>query len=230
MSRTSPAPADFRIEIHGRTRPPVLSATDRSRWGPLVRRLAIRIASRGDVAADVQELCREGFVAVGQALRDATSIAPDQPLEGYVEHRIRGAMLEALHLASAAAREERLASRAIARAMRLLAERSGLPPTEEEIAAALSLSQADYEALLLRIAAAGVARLEPLVAGGDPPSADLAEAITALPPQERDLLTLVYLAELSIVDAAGAIGATPRGTQVLLAQALHRLRASIGKE
>lgn len=229
MTRTSPEPAP-RVEAAGRGRPPALTAADRRRWGPLVRRVAIRVASRGDVIPDVQELCREGFLAVGHALRDAASLAPDLPLEGYVEHRIRGAMLETVHLASSTAREARIASRAIACAMRLLGQRSPWPPTEDEIAAALSLSRAEYEALLERVAAAGLARLEPLGAAEDPPPASLAEAIGALPSRERDLVTLVYLADLSLVEAACVLGDSTRGAILLLAQALHRLRASLGKE
>ncbi len=209
-----------------------LRGGEHRRWAPVVRRAAMRVASGADVTADVQDLCREGLAAVAQALADARTFAPDEELESYVVHRIRGAMLEVLQRGSPAAREALAASREVARAMRILSDRSGSPAPAAEIAAALSLSPEAYEALLERIASSGVFRLTPLAAGvrddGTARELELAGAIDALPELERDVVALVYEAEVSISEAAGVLGASPRTAVVLLSQALHRLRATLG--
>lgn len=56
---------------------------------------------------------------------------------------------------------------------------------------------------------------------------DLANALNALPPADRALLALRYVAGLNATELAAAIGLTPSGTRARLARLLDRLRMEL---
>lgn len=56
---------------------------------------------------------------------------------------------------------------------------------------------------------------------------DLANALNALPPADRALLALRYVAGLNATELAAAIGLTPSGTRARLARLLDRLRLEL---
>ena len=232
-----PSTASTNPANHGPSR--VLTGDDHARWAPLVRRTAMRVARRAPDGITVEALCRRGFLGLLEGLASAEAMAPGEPLEPYVEHRIRSAMLDFLRSANPSVRSARSASRELARTLRAMLDGGQTDAGEEQIAGALGLSVAAYEDVLASIAAAGLARIDvvDLDREGDTDAigvplsrATLALAIEELPLRERNLLGLVFGEDLTTEETAAVLGMSIRRVTCLLTQTVHRLRAALGRE
>jgi len=201
----------------------------------------MRVARRAPSGISVEALCRRGFVGLLDGLTTAAAMAPGETLEAYVEHRIRGAMLDFMRSANPAFAAARAASRDLARLLRRLRDEGSPHAGADELASGLGLDATAYADLLTRIAEAGLARIDVIDLeegpqqdpSGEEPRAcrrTLANAIVQLPLRERNLLGLLFEEELSIEEASAVLGCTSRAVTCLLTQTIHRLRADIGKE
>jgi DNA-directed RNA polymerase specialized sigma subunit len=171
-----------------------------------------------------------------EALGSAKALAPDMDLHEYVMARVRNAMVEQIQMANPGVAEVRAQSRQIARAMKLLGAGTA---TSEAIASALKLSLSDYDRMLQTIWEAGIARIEvlpfdrvgPVVSGIDTtPVATLTFAVEALPQPSQRVLMLVYQADCSLAEAALVLGWSESRAIATYTEAIHRVRALIGKE
>jgi DNA-directed RNA polymerase specialized sigma subunit len=157
-------------------------------------------------------------------------------LHEYVMARVRNAMVEQIQMANPGVAEFRAQSRQVARAMKLLGAESA---TSEAIASALKLTLPDYDRMLQTIWEAGIARIEvlafdsagPVTSSVDnTPVATLAFAVEALPQTCQRILMLVYQADCSLAEAASVLGWSESRAITVYTEAIHRVRALIGKE
>ncbi len=213
---------------------------------PLVRRTAIRLARRVPAHITVQDLVSYGWVGLLEAFRRSSAAMSDEEFEAYALYRIRGAMLDFLRSLDPATRNVRSQSRKITRAITALTSAHGRPPEESEIAVALDMTAEGYRSLLSNIAAQGMARLEMLdmdrvdvedrAEGADDALArhSLTSAVTAsiglLSERLQHVLALYYQEECTFREIGSLLGVTESRACQLHTEAVHRLRAAIGRE
>jgi RNA polymerase sigma factor for flagellar operon FliA len=224
-------------------------ALDRSayeKFQPLVRRTAIRLARRVPSTITVADLVGYGWVGLMEAYQRSESNMPDEEFEAYALYRVRGAMLDYLRSLDPATRDMRRASRRVTRAIRELSGKLGREPEEEEIAEVLGMDIGAYRSMLEKIAAAGMARLELLdlddidgsskVATTDEAvdkrklGEAVAAAIETLPAKLVQVLALYYQEDCTLRQIGQVLGVSESRVSQLHTEAIHRLRAAVGKE
>ncbi len=227
----------------GRERP--LDREAYERFLPMVRRTAMRCARRVPRHITVSDLIGYGWVGLMEAFRRADPNMPPNEFEAYASYRVRGAMLDYLRSLEPGTREVRRASRQVAESIRTLTGQHTRPPEEDEIAQHMGLDVEAYRALLDKIAAGGMARLELIdtenldvddksEAADDTASkrqmaAAVADAIDELPERLRQILALYYQEECTLKEIGAVLGVTESRISQLHTEAMHRLRAAIGR-
>jgi RNA polymerase sigma factor FliA len=213
------------------------------RYLPLVRRVARRHLSKAPAAA-LDDLVSGGTVGLLGAL-ERYDPARETLFSTYARFRIRGAILDQLRALDWVPRSLREKAAAVERTANVLAARLGRPATDEEMAAALSLSLDAYRALqgeitplrLVSLDDAGMGDDEPCqLDPPDPPLAALlrrerldqiASAIRGLSQRDQLLLSLYYRDELTMREVGAVLGLTESRVSQLHAQALARLRVRL---
>jgi RNA polymerase sigma factor for flagellar operon FliA len=215
------------------------------RFLPMVRRTAMRFARRVPSHISVSDLVGYGWVGLMEAYQRADPNMPVSEFEAYASYRIRGAMLDYLRSLDPATRELRRSSRKVTDAIRALTGQKGRAPEEEEIAGLLGLTVDNYRDLLQRISSGGMARLELIdldnleVEGANEDVDDsvgkkelgaaVAEAITGLPPKLQQVLALYYQEECTLREIGAILGVSESRVSQLHSDAMHRLRAMVGR-
>lgn len=226
-----------------------LTRDDYQRYSPRIRRHAMLLARRAPRSVSVADLCAKGFAGLFDALLSADMLPEGVPLDSYIDHRVRAAMLDHLIAVDPAVREARRASRTVARTIRALGETLGRPPRSSEIAATLGVDDIGYERVLDQIHRAGIARLDVLsfdepdsfvsaAPALTPQGADelanqgegLVRAVEALPEEAQQLLMLLYQQDCTMAEAAAVLGRSEPRAVILFTETMHRLRAALGKE
>jgi RNA polymerase sigma factor for flagellar operon FliA len=216
------------------------------RFLPLVRRTAMRLARRVPATITVADLVGYGWIGLMEAYQRTDAGMPDEEFQAYALYRVRGAMLDYLRSLDPATRDLRRASRRVAHAIRELSQKLARDPEEEEIAGALDMGLSAYRALLEKIAAAGMARLELLdlddieVEGAGETIDDavakrrladaVASAMETLPPKLVQVLALYYQEGCTLRQIGAVLGVGESRVSQLHAEAIHRLRAAVGRE
>jgi RNA polymerase sigma factor for flagellar operon FliA len=216
------------------------------RYLPLVRRTAMRLARRVPATITVADLVGYGWVGLMEAYQRSDPKMPHEEFEAYALYRVRGAMLDYLRSLDPATRDLRKASRRVTCAIRDLSGNLGHEPEEAEIAGALNLDVAAYRTLLEKIAAAGMARLElidvddlDVTNAGDSVEDEVgkrqlgeavAGAIDTLPPKLIQVLALYYQEGCTLKQIGMVLGVTESRVSQLHTEAIHRLRAAVGRE
>lgn len=222
-----------------------LSREDYERFEPIVRRLAMRTARKVPRHIMVSDLISDGWLGLVEAFSRAESM-PEEEFVAYATYRIRGAMLDHLRHLDTASRTARAKSRTVARAIAELTRELSRQPEEQEIAARLQMPLADYQTMLGGLAAAGMSRLEMLdidqtdvestferpdeTAVKDDIRALVARSIGTLPERQQQVLALYYQEECTLREIGELLGVTESRVSQLHTEAIHRLRAAIGKE
>jgi RNA polymerase sigma factor FliA len=213
-----------------------------------VRIIARRIHERlpGHICLD--DLISSGIVGLLGAI-DNFDPSYNVQLKTYAEPRIHGAIIDSLRELDWAPRGTRKQSRLIQNGIRKLQQQLGREPFEEEIAAELGLSLADYQDSLNESQSLEIHRLE-YAAGGDDQTHDLLNvisddeddwpshiveraeleniltvAIERIPKQERTVLSLYYFEELTLKEIAQVMGLHLSRCGQLRVQAIMRLRS-----
>lgn len=223
-----------------------LSREDYERFLPLVRRIAMRFARRVPSSVLLSDLLSCGWVGLLEAFRRSREDMPVEEFEAYAAYRVRGAILDYLRGLDPSLREARNASRRIARAVATATRELGRPPEEEEVAHRMGMDIGAYQQLLLTVHRAGMARLEVLdfdeanVASDDEGPEDeatrrmigaaVAAAIPSLPDRLRTVLGLYYQEGCTQKEIGAILGITESRVSQLHTDAIHRIRAAIGKE
>ena len=155
-------------------------------------------------------------------------------------------MLDFLRSLDPTTRSVRAISRNVTKSIATLGQKLGRAPEEHEIAEALGVTVDAYRQLLSRVGEHGMARLEVLdvdqmeVADAQEGADDLVVrknlldavtgAIETLPPRLQQILALYYQEECTMREIGAVLGVSEARVCQLHAEAIHRLRASVGGE
>jgi RNA polymerase sigma factor for flagellar operon FliA len=209
----------------------------------LVRALASRLAHRVPAQVELAELISVGTLGlVEAAARYKPSLGV--PFDAFARRRIHGAMLDALRGLDWAPRSLRRMRRDVDATMSSLRHELQREPDAAEMAAALNVTEDEYDRMLDQLRSADIAVLRQASSDGrtdlevavDPADGPhvhleraelrslLAEAIEQLPPRERHILALYYHEELTLAEIGEVIGVGESRVSQLRTQAISRLR------
>ncbi len=204
------------------------------RFGHVVRRAALALAARTGVDAD--DLWSAGALGLLDAMKRYDP-ARGVKLEGFVSHRVRGAMLDELR------RMDRLPRRLRGRVATLEKKRHelttalGRAPSRDEIAGALDVDMREVDRLEkaneahrpLEDAgpvASGDTHVDELIVGRERAAA-LRDAVATLTDRYQAVLSLRYVEELTLKEIAAVLGVSePRVCQIHNA-AVAKLRLAL---
>ena len=130
-------------------------------YAPLVRRVALQLASRLPASVELDDLIQAGMIGLLDAVRRYQE-NPDAQFETYATTRIRGAMLDELRSQDWLPRSVRSKSRQLEQVIHKLSQSLLRAPTEREIAHAMGLPLSDYQQLLEEARGAQVVHYEDL--------------------------------------------------------------------
>jgi RNA polymerase sigma factor FliA len=216
---------------------------------PTVRYLARRIHERLPQHVELDDLVSAGVVGLIDAFSKFDHKKKVQ-FKSYAQFRIRGAILDSLRTLDWSPRELRRKGRAVEEAIRAVTQRAGRAPLEQEIAAEMELTLAEYQALLgdLKGLEIGSLHMERSEDSGDeelsyiPGSPDedplfrclkgemkqrLVDAIDELPEKERMVLTLYYYEELTMKEIGLTLGVVESRVSQIHSSAVLRLRVAL---
>lgn len=216
---------------------------------PTVRYLARRIHERLPQHVELDDLISAGMVGLIDAFSKFDHGKKVQ-FKSYAQFRVRGAILDSLRTLDWSPRELRRKGRAVEEAVRALTQRLGKAPAEQEIAAEMGVSLADYQTLLgdLKGLEIGSLHMERSEDSGDDelayvpgaPEDDplfrclkgemkqrLADAIEELPEKERLVLTLYYYEEMTMKEIGLTLGVVESRVSQIHSSAVVRLRSAL---
>lgn len=223
-----------------------LSAAHYAKYLPIVRRTAMKLARKVPAHITVQDLVGYAWLGLVEAFNRASPDMDEDEFEAYALYRIRGAMLDHLRSLDTHTRASRTLSRRVTRAIAKLTGALERPPEEEEIARELEVSIDEYRNMLTALDRAGMTRLEMLDIDGELPANDtelpeaaagkqelreaVAGAIRTLPERLQQVLTLYYGEECTLREIGAILDVTESRVCQLHSEAIHRLRAAVGRE
>lgn len=208
---------------------------------PRVQRHAARIARKLPRHVNVGDLVSAGCCG----LLDAFLKFDDSRMESfdaYVDHRIRGAILDDLRAHDPLTRDQRAFAKRASAARQAIANREGYQPEEREIAAEMGITLAQYRHHTDRLhATASRSEATPFNEDDDAlaePANDAPESIASskedrtriqtamscLPPRLREVLKLHYDDGRTLREIGAEIGVTESRVSQIHAEALVRLR------
>jgi RNA polymerase sigma factor for flagellar operon FliA len=218
---------------------------------PQVKLIARRIHERLPVSVSLDDLISAGVVGLIAAI-DRYDASHDVKLKTYAEYKIRGAILDSLRGLDWAPRQQRKRAKLIEAAIASLEQTHHRMPTEEEIAAQLSVSVHEYQDWLSEVRGLTLGSLEN--AGTEEDGCDLlryladsdedwpsqiveraelerllADAIDRMPNLERTVLSLYYYEEMTLREIAKIVDLHESRISQLKSQAILRLRSYMQK-
>jgi RNA polymerase sigma factor for flagellar operon FliA len=209
-------------------------------YAPLVRRIAMQVASRLPRNVLLDDLIQEGMLGLLDAI-NRYEPKPGASFETYAKARIRGSIYDSLREEDVIPRHVRDKLTQVERAAEELRQSLGRPPEDNEIAAHLGMSIEDYFAVL--DSAMSITVVDDELPDVIDETADQAKALQQkqlasriedklkdLPERERLVLALHYQQDLSFREVAYVMELTPGRISQLHTQALVRLRGMLAKE
>jgi RNA polymerase sigma factor for flagellar operon FliA len=214
----------------------------------LVKATAYRLMQRVPAQVEVSDLIGVGvlgLIEAAQRFRPSSGV----PFDAFARQRLQGAMLDALRGLDWAPRSARKGRRQLEAALSSLRHELGREPREEEIAAALGLSEAEYGRLLDSVRSLELGTVRQL--GGDDPERQtlevaiapeelpdrrleraelrrhLAGALARLTRREREVIALYYQEELTLAEIGEVIGVSESRVSQIRTLALARLRTHL---
>jgi RNA polymerase sigma factor for flagellar operon FliA len=222
-------------------------------YAPLVKYVAGRLGSGLPAHVEEGDLVSYGLLGLIGAIE---RFDPDRDIkfETYAIARIKGSIIDELRSMDWVPRSVRARARDIERTIAQLESKLTRAPTDEEIAAALGITEDEFQDSLLEISRTSIAALDELWAssssGGDPvalidtipdtgaaePQSAMAhtelrealgEAIARLPEREKLVVTLYYYEELTLREIGEVLGVTESRVSQLHTKAILRLKARL---
>jgi RNA polymerase sigma factor for flagellar operon FliA len=218
---------------------------------PQVRLIARRIHGRLPENVSLEDLVSAGIVGLIAAI-DQYDPSHQVKLKTYAEHKIRGAILDALRGLDWAPRQRRKKAKQIEFAIAKAEQRLHCTPAEDEIAAEMGLDLEEYHHWLVEVQGLNLGSLEYSSEDGEGqglleyisdnqdllPSRLLekselekllAESIRKMPAMERTVLGLYFTEELTLREIAKVVDLHESRISHLKSQAILRLRADMQK-
>ena len=211
----------------------------------IIRAIAHRLAFRLPAYMDAQDLVSVGVIGLMDAM-DKYDPTREAKFKTYAEFRIRGAMLDEIRSMDWIPRSVHERVSLLQRTYTELMNRLGRPPTDEEVAARLKMTQAELNEFLSRARGAVLVSLDDLQVNEpdgqkiltmladthhpDPLATVLGErerktvtnAIQQMPEKERLVLTLYYFEELTMKEIGRILKVTEsRVCQIHTKAVLH---------
>jgi RNA polymerase sigma factor FliA len=224
----------------------VLSTADYRKYLPIVRRTAMRLARKVPSHITVGDLTGYAWLGLVEAFARASEEMDDAEFEAYALYRIRGAMLDFLRSLDTQSRASRATSRKVTRAITTVTKAKGRPPEEQEIATELGVTLIEYRSTLAALDRAGMNRLEMIdidteimpdaaelqddIAGKKEIQQAVADAIHLLPERLQHVLALYYTEECTLREIGAILDVSESRVSQLHTEAVHRLRAAVGRE
>ena len=207
---------------------------------PFVRRVVARLARRLPSHVHSEELMGAAVVGLLEAL-DRYDASRATGFEAFAEFRVKGAVLDELRRRDLMARDARWTANQVEQEIARLTHRHGRPPEEDEIAAALGMTVADFRVRLEKIIPVRVVSLEDLTApdlcrSGDDPFEQVAQqeltdrlvaALAKLSERQQLILQLYYFEDLTLKQIGQILGVTESRVCQLLSETVLRLRATM---
>jgi RNA polymerase sigma factor for flagellar operon FliA len=236
--------------------PPCATAADRERlilaYAPTVKYLAQRLASRLPASIALDDLIQAGVIGLIDAIAKYDS-SRDNTFKTYAECRIQGAMLDAVRNLDWVPRSVRQKERALAQAYATLERTHGRPGRDEEVAALLGIDLMELDAWLTQVQGVSLSSLDAPAMGtpdgdawslrdlvatdaaeGPEPRVQaqqrtnlLAEAIDALPQQEKVVIALYYHEELTMKEIGQVLDVTESRVSQIHTKAIFHLRSTL---
>ena len=219
---------------------------------PQVNLIAHRFHERLPNCVGLDDLISTGIVGLISAI---DNFDPHQgvQLKTYAEYKIRGAILDSLRGMDWASRYRRKKAKDIEQAIWTAEQKLHRTPSEEEVAAEMGLSLADYherlgevqglslQSLETKVGPNGNQNLLALLPDEDEPSPAqllerselerlLAETIDQMPEIERTILSLYYRDELKMREISEVLNMRVSRISELKSQAILRLRAILARK
>lgn len=212
---------------------------------PLVRRQAFSLKVRLPAGVDVDDLIQAGVEGLLSCV-DRFDAESGVAFSTYAHQRIRGAMIDELRSRDWLPRSVRRSGRELESTLRRLEQELGRPPEEREVAAALDMSLAEYQQLLLDTNNGLVLSYDDVLT--DNPNLETSDeetpapeaqvsndqlkqllmaAIDALPEREKLVMTLYYQEELNLKEIGAVLDVTESRVSQLHSQAIKRIRARV---
>jgi RNA polymerase sigma factor for flagellar operon FliA len=222
-------------------------------YAPLVKYVAGKLGSGLPSHVDESDLVSYGLLGLIDAIE---RYDPDRDVkfETYAIQRIRGSIIDELRSMDWVPRSVRSRARDIERTIAQLEAQLMRPPSDEEIAAKLGLTDEELDDALLEISRSSIAALDELWAsptgsgdavalvdtiedphsvqpGGEIEKTELreliGESIALLPEREKLVITLYYYEELTLREIGDVLGVTESRVSQLHTKAILRLKARL---
>jgi RNA polymerase sigma factor for flagellar operon FliA len=214
------------------------------RFLPMVRRLAWHAHGSGRAGIEVDDLIQAGLVALTECAQKHNGQTEDG-FAAYAKLRVRGAMVDLIRRSAPMSRAASDRRRTLRDQTESLATLLGRQPTESELAEAMGVTLSDLGDLR---AASEPLRFEPIddaysdssmAFADDRPDAFaqiadqetrhvVIDAIATLPERLQMVIQLYFAEELNLAEIAGVLEVSVPRVHQLKAQALDKLRATLG--
>ncbi len=225
-------------------------------YSPLVKYVAGRMSSGLPAHVEETDLISYGLGGLVSAI-ERFDTSRQIKFETYAITRIRGAIIDELRTLDWVPRSVRARARDIERANMKLEARLRRAPTDEEMAAELTISVEDFQDALLQISTSTIVALDELWnvsdstgdqvslldtlpdrRAPDPQLAvdqselreRIASAIAALPEREKLVVALYYYENLTLREIGEVLGVTESRVSQLHTKAVLRLRSKLAGE
>ncbi len=207
---------------------------------PLVKRMVARIKPLLPPSVEEGDLISYGLIGLLEAI-DRFDKTRGVPFEAFAVQRIRGAILDGLRTMGWLPRSAYHRAKQLQDILEVLEQRLGHPPSEQELAQELGLTEDEYVNFVLEAAPVTVLPLEellPLVEKAHEQALwdehhrrefveILAQAVEQLPERERLIITLYFYEQLTLKEIAKVMKLTEGRVCQLKTQALMRLRVAL---
>ncbi|WP_249020721.1 RNA polymerase sigma factor WhiG [Conexibacter sp. S30A1] len=225
-------------------------------YSPLVKYVAGRIGTTLPGHVDEGDLISYGLTGLISAI-ERFDLTREIKFETYAVTRIRGAIIDELRTLDWVPRSVRARARDIERANQRLEAKLQRAPSDEEMAAELGISVAEFNESLVQISTSTLVALDELWStsdssgdqvslldtiadrgAADPQAAvdqgelrdRIADAISALPEREKLVVALYYYENLTLREVGEVLGVTESRVSQLHTKAVLRLRSKLSGE
>lgn len=207
---------------------------------PLVKRAVARIKPLLPPSVEEGDLISYGLIGLLEAI-DRYDDRRKVPFEAFALRRIRGAIVDGLRTMGWLPRSAYHKAKQLQDTMEALEKRLGYPPSEEELAWEMGMTDEQYAAFVMDAAPVTILPLEELMPLAEHTEEHqlheeqrrqdlidlLARAIEQLPERERLIITLYFYEQMTLKEIAKVMKLTEGRVCQLKTQALMRLKIAL---